>query len=173
MAIWFTADTQFGNTQRGQTARSCVDQRNMDDTLILLWNSQIAPQDTVFHLGDFALDNERRVLHLLQHLHGHIHLIHGGHDQVMKTKAVQNLLAWSGDYLETDIDTQRVVLFHYPLCAWNGQAQGSFHLHGHGCTTLNPQARRMDVSIEANHMNPIPWKDVQRRLSKRPVPVTS
>lgn len=52
----------------------------MDEQLIANWNQQVGEDDTVFHLGDFALANKNRTIEIGQRLNGKKYLILGNHD---------------------------------------------------------------------------------------------
>ena len=53
----------------------------MDAALIEHWNATVAAEDTVWHLGDFAVRvSEARAAALLSSLHGTKHLIAGNND---------------------------------------------------------------------------------------------
>ena len=106
MNIWFTSDTHFGHAR---ILEYCKDTRPfdsvsaMDEALIATWNKQVRPDDTVYHLGDFAFKDAEHTLRLLKRLHGRIHLIYGNHDKVMRKPEIHAHLAWAGDYLEQTI----------------------------------------------------------------------
>ena len=44
------------------------------------WNRAVGPEDTVFHLGDFAFAVPSRIKEIASQLNGEIHLIRGNHD---------------------------------------------------------------------------------------------
>ena len=79
------------------------------------WNSAVAPDDTVWHLGDFAVRvRADRAGALLAGLNGAKHLIAGNND----APEVRALGGWASvrDYAELDLG-RRLVLCHYPLRA--------------------------------------------------------
>jgi calcineurin-like phosphoesterase family protein len=52
---WFIADTHFGHASILRfCSRPWQSIEDHDQALIELWNSVVAPGDTIFHLGDFA-----------------------------------------------------------------------------------------------------------------------
>lgn len=51
----------------------------MNEALITNWNNVVKPNDTVFHLGDFAFGGSYIWNNVLSRLNGNIHLILGNH----------------------------------------------------------------------------------------------
>lgn len=55
MAIWFTADPHFGHaTINRHCERPCASVAQMDEELLRNINDRVSPEDTLYHLGDFA-----------------------------------------------------------------------------------------------------------------------
>ena len=105
--------------------------REMDEALVARWNAVVGPDDTVWHLGDVALDRRiGRVADLVAALNGTKHLVAGNNDG----EAVRALPHWASvqDYRELTTEEGRLlVLCHYPLRSWNRQGRGAVDLHGH------------------------------------------
>ena len=119
----------------------------MDAALVERWNTTVAPGDTVWHLGDFAVRiAPARAATLLTSLHGAKHLIAGNNDP----PAIRALPGWASvqDYAEFELGGRRLVLCHYPLRAWNGQHRGALDLHGHSHGRLRPLTRQVDVGVD-------------------------
>ena len=152
MAVFFTADTHFGdhrtiNIQRRPFA-SVIE---MDALLIANWNAVVGRDDEVWHLGDVA----RRpgdVPGLLERLNGRKHLIRGNNDPDATVAAA----GWASTaaYAEIDVDGRKVVLCHYPFRSWNGQHRGAINLHGHSHGRLKPMLRQFDVGVDPNGFSP-------------------
>jgi calcineurin-like phosphoesterase family protein len=80
----------------------------MDDQLINYWNFQIAPGDTVYHLGDIIFRSAKDPTHYLRRLNGKIRLLVGNHDlEVIKRHA--DLFDSIDPLLTIKIDLQRIV----------------------------------------------------------------
>ncbi|MBV1779245.1 hypothetical protein KRR55_08980 [Paeniglutamicibacter sp. ABSL32-1] len=78
---WFTADTHFGHGRIIETcSRPFADSAEMDVELIRRWNLAVAPADTVWVLGDWALGDKARGLEIVSELQGTEHLVAGTHD---------------------------------------------------------------------------------------------
>jgi calcineurin-like phosphoesterase family protein len=61
----------------------------MDETLIKNWNSRVKPEDTVFHLGDFAFKlSKNEIKNILDRLNGQIILVAGNHDSSNNMKSI-------------------------------------------------------------------------------------
>lgn len=79
--VWFISDTHFGHANIIKyCARPFSNVEEMNQAMITRWNTVVAPEDTVFHLGDFALTPKFRQTELLAQLYGTKHLILGNHD---------------------------------------------------------------------------------------------
>ena len=79
--IWLTSDTHFGHDREfiwGPRGYKSVWENN--EELIKNWNSMIAPEDHVYHLGDVMLGDNEAGIKLVKQLKGSIHLIRGNHD---------------------------------------------------------------------------------------------
>ena len=124
MAVWFTSDTHFGDRRAlNIDRRPYPDLAAHDAGLIANWNERIAPDDTVWHLGDVALGpSDTRIAEIVGSLNGVKHLIIGNNDGP-GTLALQ---AWAsvGHYAEIDVDGRQLVLCHYAFRTWNGIGRG-------------------------------------------------
>ena len=77
--IYLTSDHHFGHVNIIKYCdRPYKDIHTMNRTLTNKWNAIIAPQDTVYHLGDIAFGSFERYL---PGLNGKIILIKGNHDR--------------------------------------------------------------------------------------------
>lgn len=79
---FFTSDTHFGHANIINLCnRPFKDVNHMNDMLVENWNSVVSDDDTVFHLGDFALGGSAVWSNVLSRLKGKIYLILGNHDR--------------------------------------------------------------------------------------------
>lgn len=178
--VWFTSDTHFGhknikkfcpNTRKGND----IDEH--DRMLIANWQSKIAQNDRVYHLGDMFFFGHEKALKVLDQLPGQIHLIYGNHDKVIKSnKTIRDRFTSVSDYKEIYLDgvygNQKVVLFHFPIYEWHQIHRGSYHLYGHVHGSVQVPGRAMDVGIDTRpngDMMPWSWEEVDAILSKREV----
>jgi len=80
MGIWFTSDTHFYHKNIIKfTNRPWNTVEEMNNALINNWNEVVKPNDTVFHLGDFAFTSNGNWKKLINELNGKIYLILGNH----------------------------------------------------------------------------------------------
>lgn len=128
---WFISDTHFSHKNIIKYCnRPFSSIEEMDETLIANWNSRVKPNDTVFHLGDFAFSKQPE--RYLERLNGNITLIRGNHDH---DNIVNALAMYSNieivDYKEISIANRTIVMLHYPMYTWNKKPHGAIHLYGH------------------------------------------
>ena len=135
----------------------------MDEQMILRWNSVVGDQDTVYFGGDFQFYKNDR--YLFERLNGRYkYLVIGNHDH----KLVKNM-DWVHvdkrfEFLHHDV---WVVLDHYPLYDWNKSTQGSIHLHGHTHDKVLPYVKNR-FSMNAEHLNYTPC-DLDDFMKRREV----
>lgn len=174
--IYFTSDTHFLHDNIVKySERPFADEIEMTATIVRRWNNLIAPGDTVYHLGDFAMSYGRkdadRIDQLLSSLNGQKFLIKGNHDR----KEVVENSNWVKvmDYHEIKVDRggvhkQRIVMFHYPIRSWNQYHRNAWHLHGHCHGNLpDPGGKIMDVGVDVHDYIPISIDQVEEFMSDR------
>jgi len=164
MTIWFTSDTHFLHENIvDYSSRPFLDVNHMTEGLIEKWNERVKNGDTVYHLGDFALTNNKKqataVDLLLRRLNGQKFLIKGNHDR----DAVTGSRHWVkvADYMEIKVDIgevhkQRIVMSHYPFRSWNQMHRGAIMLHGHCHGNLTHTGGKiMDIGVDVHEYAPI------------------
>ncbi len=159
MTLHFTSDTHFGdigaiNIRR----RPFASLAEHDAALIARWNAVVAPDDEVWHLGDFGKGKVERLAAILGALNGCKHLVTGNID----TPALTALPGWASvqPYAELSLDGYRLVLCHY-LPSWNGEGKGALNLHGHSHGRLKPLRRQVDVGVDVWTTRPWPAGPLQ------------
>ena len=168
MAVWFTSDTHFGHGGvLGLYRRPFASVAAMDAALIERWNARVAPDDTVWHLGDFAIGRTpAEMAAILDRLNGAKHLVAGNNDK----PATLALAGWASvqPYAELALDELRLVLCHYPFRSWNGMAKGAIDLHGHSHGRLKrPLPRQLDVGVDVWDFAPIGPDDIRAAARRR------
>lgn len=155
VTVFFTGDTHFGDPRVLR-----IDKRPFnsisehDEALIARWNETVAPEDEVWHLGDFALHvSPGRTDELLASLNGKKHLITGNNDG----PATLTAKGWTSvqAYAELSIDGHALVLCHYAFRTWKNMGRGWIDLHGHSHGKLKPQTRQFDVGVDAWDYRPV------------------
>lgn len=157
--IHFTSDTHWGHKNIIQYSNRPFDSvEDMNEALIENWNDQVANNDTVYHLGDFAFQPYDVLKRTARHLNGTKHLILGNHDKTI----IQNRddLVRSGtfdsiqNYFELKAEGQFIVLFHYGQRVWNRSHHSSIHLYGHSHGSLPPFGKSVDVGVDCKEITP-------------------
>ena len=151
--LFFTADTHFGHAGAiGLFRRPFGSVAAMDAAIEANWNRVVSADDEVWHLGDVALNRSpAEVETLLERLHGRKHLVAGNNDP----DGVRRLPGWAsvGEFVE--LPWHRLVLCHYALRHWRGQAQGWINLHGHSHGRLAPLPKQRDVGTDCWDFTPV------------------
>jgi len=153
MTVHFTADTHFGHAgARALYRRPFPTVAAMDDAMVARWNGAVAPHDTVWHLGDFAVRHPDPAA-MLAALHGQKHLVTGNNDGA----AITALPGWASvvPYMELQVDGTALVLCHYAFRTWRGMGKGAINLHGHSHGRLRPQTRQVDVGVDVWEFRPV------------------
>jgi len=155
LAVFFTADTHFGHAGALALYRRPFDSvAAMNAAMIARWNETVAPEDEVWHLGDFALRTKPMdAATLLRGLNGRKHLITGNNDP----PEIAALSEWSSvrPYAEITVEERRLVLCHYAFRTWNGMRKGALNLHGHSHGRLKPLPGQVDVGVDAWDFRPL------------------
>ena len=180
MNTFFTSDTHFGHANIIKYCnRPFADVEEMDNTLIHNWNSIVRPEDTVYHLGDFAVGGGPAAPYL-HRLNGTICFCLGNHDKrliktyqdiELKLQSYQIKRAESGiPYLrEVTIEKQEIVLCHYAMKVWNGSHKGSWQLYGHSHGTLpdDPTALSCDVGMDCWNYFPVSMEQLRAKMKTK------
>src|SRR5574343_234805 len=176
MNMWFISDTHWGHSNIIRfCSRPFSSVEEMNEKLIENWNEVVRPEDTVWHLGDFAFFSKSKIENVLYRLNGNKHLILGNHDQEFikhREEILSNkLLSSIRNYAEVKIDKKLLVLFHYGQRVWNKSHHGSIHLYGHSHGTLPPFGKSVDVGVDCkeitNEYRPIHLDEVIRYMDNR------
>ena len=128
---YFISDTHFGHSNllrlvaaRGDRFKSIEEH---DAALEEAWNETVRPQDEVFHLGDLAFMNRRKLGALLKRLNGKKFLLMGNHDKLPSAfyaqhfKVLRQPFPWGRD----------VVLTHAPIHSMCLGGHWKKNIHGH------------------------------------------
>ncbi len=164
--VWFTSDTHFGHKNIiGYCNRPFEDAEEMTEVLIANWNERVKPQDTVYHLGDFAYTKKTsQINEIVRRLNGHKYLIFGNHDK-KDVKRAEGFV-WMGDYKRIRVNEKRIILFHYAMRTWHGSHRGSWQLYGHshGSLPLDYKTMAIDVGVDVWDYAPISFEQVEEAL---------
>jgi len=167
MSTWFTADSHFGHAGAiGRFRRPFGSVPEMNEVLVARWNEVVGPQDTVWHLGDFAYRaTPEAVSALLRRLNGCKNLITGNNDGPATLAAPE----WAsiGAYADIAVEGARLILCHYPFRTWDGMYKGAYDLHGHSHGQLAGLTRQVDVGVDVWDFRPVSVDAIRARRAKR------
>lgn len=153
MATFFTADTHFGHGGIISACRRPFSSIAEHDSLLIeAWNATVAPGDTVYHLGDFALGPAEAAERVFRRLNGRKCLVAGNHDRKNRR------LGWAEQHdgiREVSVEGRHVVLCHYPMRSWARCYQGSLHLYGHTHGRLPGTTQSCDVGVDVWGYRPV------------------
>jgi calcineurin-like phosphoesterase family protein len=146
--------------------------RRMNEAIVLNTNSTVGEDDVLWCVGDFCMgkdyyENARQIRRSIRCKN--IYMIWGNHDR----RVIENLFTKCFDMATIYIDkptgkywiagdpghppkhSQMIILNHYAMVVWNNSHHGSWSLHGHSHSTLEPWLdshmpghRSMDVGID-------------------------
>lgn len=173
--IWFTSDHHFGHHNIIANAkRPFISVEEMDEIMIQRWNEKVGQKDSVYYLGDLALNKPERLREILKRLNGSIYLIKGNHEA--SALACKNRFEWIKDYYELKVadettisGKQKIVLFHYAIRQWNGKHDGSFHLYGHSHGTLKDDLNSLsfDIGVDNHDFYPLEYNEVKALMTDK------
>ena len=178
--LFFTSDTHFNHANIIRfCSRPFETVEEMNEQLSLRWNEVVAPDDTVFHLGDFALGGSAVWTKVLDRLNGKIHLIMGNHD--LKNLSQGFMGRFEEVTMQRYIQVGKVSLYlnHHPfLCFEGGQRDNCWQLFGHVHTCPNNTGvdvdrlpllypTQYDVGVDNNDYRPVSFLEVERRIFRQ------
>lgn len=114
MTTYYTSDTHLGHVNiLGFCRPMFKDVSEMNEFIIRTWNSVVTPDDTVVHLGDYAMGPKTLHKGWFDRLNGHKILVRGNHDQ---EENKMRAMGWDEVTVTRDevIDGQRVYMRHVP-----------------------------------------------------------
>lgn len=166
MNKFYTSDTHFCHSNIIKFCnRPYENTDDMDIDLINRWNSIVGIDDTVYFLGDFAMNYKKnRLREIFDLLNGEKHLIKGNHDK----KDVYSL-NWQSqhDSLTVNDSGYKIVLCHYPMRDWNGKFHNAYHFYGHTHGTIPNLPRAADVGVDSWNGYPTTFEQVRARLKEQ------
>lgn len=157
--VWVTADTHF----RHENIITYCDRpfayaKDMDEQLIKRWNSVVAPDDVVYHLGDFIFGkHNQEAQDIFDSLNGRKHLIVGNHDRDWVKK-----LGWVSyrNHFEILCGDSAIIMKHRPMLTWLFKNIGTVHIHGHTHGMSKPIRNRIDVGVDCHNFYPVLLSDL-------------
>lgn len=174
MTLFYISDTHFSHANfltftdaEGKKIRPFTSVEEMDEHMVARWNSDVRPQDHVWHLGDVTMFRNRevsRVDHIMRRLNGHKRLILGNHDH--------GPLEWYAKWFEKVRGSHRheqLLLTHIPVHP-DGIPAKHYNVHGHIHERLVMESqhhmdrRYVNVSVERLDYTPIALEQLKALL---------
>jgi len=164
MKTFYIADTHFGHKNIIKYCnRPFEDALTMDATMIENWNKVVTPEDTVIHIGDFALCNFERAKGILEMLNGYKILVNGNHDG-----GKDYMLRLGFDKVVNYIYKDEVLIIHDPMSIYilnemDGSAtlterheECKYLLHGHVHEKILTKQFPKAINCCVEHLNYTP-----------------
>ena len=138
--IWFTSDLHFcHNKEFLYVPRGFTNVQDMNEALVENWNKVVKPEDEVYNLGDFALNDIDAAIPYINRLNGKIYWILGNHDTDKKrVKIVDECPSvWEVGYADLIKHDKKYSIYmsHYPALTANYDekkfSQHVIAVHGH------------------------------------------
>ena len=179
--IWFTSDTHFGHENIIRFCNRPFDNiEEMNKTLIQNWNAVVKPDDTVFHLGDFAFGGSNIWNTTLDQLNGDIILIQGNHDRKNLRQGFVKKFLGVYSQLQILVEGQSIYLNHYPFLCYGGVYRSNpiWQLFGHvhsGPYSTSKDTERLinlfptqyDVGVDNNYYYPVSFNEVKDKIERQ------
>lgn len=175
---FFTSDTHFGHANicryccrpwnsgkdgNGDLVVTPEDVVRMDEDLIARWNSAVGENDTVWHLGDFALgqNQKERIPELVSRLNGRINLVVGNHDH--HGVGFYYSAGFHMVYDRPVVVNSFCILSHAPLEFVKAPFFNCFG-HVHDCETYRTWSKdSCCVCVERHDYRPVPMELIERK----------
>lgn len=158
---WIISDTHFYHENIG---KYCSRPENWQELIIKNWNDLISPNETVLHLGDFALGKKAHFELLTGILNGKLFLIQGNHDRLSQTYCEAHGATLIKNSFQIVLKPQINLIFsHRPIVPLD---HGWINLHGHIHNVPPPPEgsnlgpNHINMSIEVREYRPWRLKDI-------------
>jgi calcineurin-like phosphoesterase family protein len=174
MRTFFTSDTHFDDEYSLRYFNrpfQNVDEMNV--TLVEKWNRVVSENDTIYHLGDFTLDNVSHFTKWVSKLNGTIKILPGSHDYPWlkdfvsseRVQVIAPLVSLEFPELIVGQNPQVIVLCHYSMQVWDRSNQGSWHLFGHTHGKLKGIGLSFDVGVDCTEFTPLSVEMVASKMA--------
>jgi calcineurin-like phosphoesterase family protein len=142
---WIISDTHFFHENIGLY---CNRPENWQELIINNWNDLISPDETVLHLGDFALGKKSDFELITGILNGKLFLIQGNHDRLSNTYWETQGVILIKDSVKIEMeDHEKLIFLHRAIVPLE---IGSINLNGH-IHNVSPPPEGSHLGL--NHFN--------------------
>lgn len=175
MATFFTSDTHFDDEYAiPYFNRPFKSVDEMNAVMVETWNRLVTDDDTVYHLGDFTLDDIHHFRKWASQLNGHIKILPGSHDHPWlkdfvddeKVQVIAPLISLEFPELIGGTSPQVIVLCHYSMQVWDQSNHGAWHLFGHSHGKLKGIGLSFDVGVDCTEFMPLSLQMVASRVAR-------
>lgn len=162
---WVISDTHFNHAAiltfkdyAGKPPRVFDSVDHMNECMFDNWNSVVAPEDTIYHLGDvlFGMDKDKWLAENFNKLNGKKHLILGNHDNPkFLAPYFQSIALWK------DMSSDGLLLSHTPQHESTLAESHRFgtdpvlNVHGHIHSNPSPEGPYKCVCVEQTDFKPV------------------
>ena len=175
MQTFFTSDTHFDDPYSIQYFNrpfKSVDEMNA--VMVERWNHVVTEHDTVYHLGDFTLDDIHHFTSWVSQLNGTIKILPGSHDHPWlkdfrasdKVQVLAPLVSLEFPDIVAGTSPQVVVLCHYSMQVWDRSNHGSWHLFGHSHGKLEGIGLSFDVGVDCTEFTPLSLDEITSKIER-------
>ena len=166
---WIISDTHFFHENIG---RYCNRPENWQELIIKNWNDLISPDESVLHLGDFALGKKSNFEQLTSMLNGRLFLIQGNHDRLSQSFCEAHGVILIKNSLQVELENQIKLIFsHRPIVPLE---DGWINLHGHIHNVPPPPEgsnlgpNHINMSVEVREYRPWRLGDILKTSRDHP-----
>lgn len=107
----------------------------MTKGLVGNWNSVVAKEDIVYHIGDFAMGDKNKIPEIRAMLNGKIILVYGNHDCKHNGQLMPQIINGGFDAIHKElyvtVDGIKLYLNHIPDMAFVSNEAAQYHICGH------------------------------------------
>lgn len=159
---WFSSDLHYYHKNICKFTNRPWEQEENEEKLIELHNSQVAPGDVFWHLGDFFFLNNsdtgvEKALSIIERLNGNIRCILGNHDRSdffsalqQRSKKIVSVDRLKEIKIGKGKDRKKLVMCHYPMVTFNQSHRGAIMIHGHEHGRIHAPGKVIDVGLDGS-----------------------
>lgn len=178
--IYFTSDHHFGHKNIIKYCnRPFSSVEEMDSIMIERWNQVVKPNDMVYHLGDFTLNNRDKAIEYFSKLNGKVYIVKNPshHDKnwikfnsfsytTITTTNVMSSVMYIDPITTIRYGIKTIVMCHFPMLEWEGSHHGSIHFHGHSHGNIPNRENFIDVGVDCWNYYPITFEQIMEEQMK-------
>jgi calcineurin-like phosphoesterase family protein len=143
----------------GSPLRPFTSTEEMDETMIERWNAKVGPNDTVYHLGDVAIN--KKGLASVSRLNGRKILIRGNHD-IFKDEQYREVGFEQLHGVRVFVD--KFIFSHIPLFEKCVSERFVCNVTGHLHANYINSPRYLTVCVEHTNYTPLSFEEVEQRI---------